>query len=239
MRPSLQLLLCAFWTAVAFYALSRPPRSPRSFPEQGDDPLPLRGVYNPNLAAALDQEDLRDFWQKPDQVLEALGPLEGLAVADIGCGEGYFTLRLLSLVGDTGKVYATDIQQEVLDTLERRIPEEYRSRVELIHSDAKGIGIPGRVDLILLVQVLGEVQQRGEFLRQIRELMHQNTRLAIIDSKHITDPDNGFTRPLNLRKLIEELNQAGFGLDPDYQQGQFDFLPKQFFFVFVLADMGP
>ncbi len=230
MKPLTQFLIFLLWIGFSFYWISRPPDMPDSFPESGGGRVPLRGIYNPNLAAALDQ-GLRDFWQKPDQVLEALGDLDGLKVADIGCGEGYFTLRLLELVGASGLVYATDIQDSVLRSLEDKIPPEYRGRVQLILSDSEHIGIPDKVDLILLVQVLGEVEQRESFLRQLSAIAHPETRLALIDSKHITDPDHGFTRPVNLTRLLEELNASGFVIDPEYDPSRLSFLPKQFFFV--------
>lgn len=230
MKPLTQFLICLLWIAFSFYWISRPPESPTPFPEPEGGQVPLRGIYNPDLAAALDQ-GLRDFWQKPDQVLEALDDLDGLKVADIGCGEGYFTLRLLELVGEGGLVYATDIQDSVLRSLEAKIPPEFRNRVQLILSNAEHIGIPDKVDLILLVQVLGEVENRESFLRQLKHITHPSTRLALIDSKHITDPTNGFTRPVNLTRLLEELRASGFIIDPDYESSKFKFLPKQFFFV--------
>lgn len=193
--------------------------------------MQTRALYNPELAAALDQ-GLRDFWQKPERVLDALGDLQGLVIADIGAGEGYFTLRLIDRVGETGHIYATDIQEDILTTLESRIPEYADSRVTTVLSSAHDIGIEGKVDLVLLIQVLGEVPNQREFLGQIREIMHDDSRLVVIDSKHITDPENGFTRPLNLNKLIRDMEAESFVFPDQYEMSRYAFLPKQYFLIF-------
>ena len=232
MKLTAQMMVCATWLLLVYYHISRPPEPPAAFPEN-DRSQPTRGVYNPELGANLDQS-LRDFWQKPDQVLEMLGDLAGLKVADIGCGEGYFTMRLLEMVGPEGKVYATDIQQELLDKLVTRVPRHFVPRIETILTGSDSLGITGTVDLILLVQVLGEVADRRGFLEQLRNIMNDDSRLALIDSKHITDMKNGFTRPLNLNRLMSELEQVGFELVPDYDPASFNFLPKQFYFVLQL-----
>lgn len=227
-----KILTCLLWVALVFYVLSHPPESPAPFHDQAQGAL--RAVYNPEIAAALDQ-DLRDFWQKPDQVLELLGNLTGLKIADIGCGEGYFTLRLLSLVGAQGEVFATDIQQEMLEILANKIPADLLDRVNLIQASTDDTGVPEPVDLILLIQVLGEIENQASFLGSLKRIMHHQTRLVVIDSKHVTDPVNGFTRPLNLHKLKKVFHGQGLVPHEGYNSLDLDFLPKQFFFVLRLA----
>lgn len=222
----------ALWIALGLLYMSRPPRTPEPFPDNLVGAA--RGSYNPLFAAALDS-NMRDYWQKPDQVLESLGDLTGLTVADIGCGEGYFTLPLLEKVGPEGQVFATDIRAEVLRELDARIPPEHHSRVRLIHADGQDTGVPQPVDLILLVQVFGEIEDQDQFLLSLLKIMDAETRLVMIDSKHITDTQSGFTRPRNLAELQRRLASHGLEPDPDYPPGAFDFLPKQFFFVLKRA----
>lgn len=227
----LPYLICGVWLTFAILRITVAPSVPSEVTTA--DPrqlIPNRNVYNPGMAAHLNQE-LRDYWQKPDRVLNELGNLEGLIVADIGCGEGYFTLPLLDRVGQHGKVLATDIQPEVLQTLDMRITNDRRDRVELILATSDDIGIAKTVDLILLVQVLAEVGDQRSFLKQLQGIMDDETRLVLIDSRHITDPATGYTRPLNLTRLLGELHELGFKLAPDYEAPRFQFLPKQFFFV--------
>ena len=218
-------MLALVWLGVVFFWLSQPPKSPPPFPSTGDNLIPSRSIYNPILAASLDQ-GLRDYWQKPGQVLAELGDLSGQHVADIGCGEGYFTLPLLELTRPDGEVLATDIQPELLAALSEKVPPEQRQRIRLIQSQPKDIGIREKVDWILVVQVLAEVEDQRAFLLQLRGIMDDHAKLAIIDSKHFTDPTTGYTRPLSLQKLKEDFETLGFRL-----VAQIDLLPKQFFFI--------
>lgn len=219
------ILICCLWTVIVFYCLNRPPESPEPFPRTSDDIIPRRTTYNPAWAEAFDQ-GMRDLWQKPDEVLEVLAPLDGLRVADIGCGEGYFTIPLLAMVGPSGRVYATDIQQELLDRLLQSTPSAYQERLTVIHSQERDLGISSRVDLVLLIQVLGEVEHQREFLGQIQQIMNPNARLVLIDSKHITDQQTGYSRPLSMNRLLSALQDVGF-----QRIQQYGFLPKQFFLV--------
>lgn len=230
MRYLPQAIGVIIWGVLVLLTISRPPQSPKPFPEPRGALLPVRSIYNPELAAKLDQ-NLRDYWQKPDRVLDALGDLDGLTVADVGCGEGYFTLRLLERVGPAGKVLATDIQDNLLRQLEQRVPEVFKSRIELILSEPDRVGIEEPVDVILLIQVLGEIEGQVAFLDQLQNIMHEGSRLILIDSKHITNPETGYTRPLDYDKLRAGLQKSGFRVSEDVQEGGADFLPKQFFFI--------
>ena len=59
----------------------------------------------------------RAFEEEPDKALDALGSLEGLTIADVGAGSGYFTVRLAARAGPKGRVYANDLQPEMLKML--------------------------------------------------------------------------------------------------------------------------
>ena len=66
----------------------------------------------------------REAWQKPDQVMDALHVAEGTDVADIGAGGGWFTIRLARRVGQSGKVFAVDVQRLMIEAIERRVQRE-------------------------------------------------------------------------------------------------------------------
>ena len=66
----------------------------------------------------------RDAWQRPDEVFQALGIGPGSAVADVGCGDGYFVSRLARRVGREGVVYAEDVDDEVLAKVRRKVDKE-------------------------------------------------------------------------------------------------------------------
>ncbi|CAM2010245.1 class I SAM-dependent methyltransferase [Acanthopleuribacter pedis] len=218
------------WSALVFAYLARPLPLPTPFPGSERQGERFRPLYNAELAAGVD-DDLRDFWQKPQRLLEQLKPFEGLVVADIGAGEGYFTKRLADRVGESGRVIATDISQAALDTLAANLDPDLADRVSLVLADADRLGFEQQVDQIWVVQVFGEIDDKGPFLQRLKAVMHDQSRLVIIDSKHITDPTNGFTRPINLNAIKQQFTAAGFELDPLYPITRFHFLPKQYCFV--------
>jgi len=222
------------WIGFEMVRINRPVPIPED-PAFHDDHLIIpRANFNPSLAVGYEEQN-RDIWQKPQQVLETLEPLEGLVVADIGCGEGYFTLSLLDLVGPEGKVIATDIREDMLLALEDKVPAEMQDRIELVLSDGTSLGFDQEVDLVLVIQVLGEVEQQVDFMQSIKQVMHGDSRLVLIDTRYVTDRDSGFTRPLNLTRLKERLKQLGFVPDPQHESAELNFLSRQFFLVLKRA----
>ena len=71
-------------------------------------------LFPPQDLGLLEGPD-RDAWQKPDQIMDALAIADGSAVADIGAGAGWFTIRMARRVGPNGIVYAQDVQRQALD----------------------------------------------------------------------------------------------------------------------------
>lgn len=90
----------------------------------------------------------RDAFQKPDQIMAALAFKPGECVADIGAGSGYFTVRIAQVVGPKGTVWALDIEQAMLDHIERRLKEEKLQNVRLLQLPPDDpqlpIGVPVR-----------------------------------------------------------------------------------------------
>lgn len=230
LRSKLFVLPALVWPFLVFAYLARPMPLPEAFPGSERQGERFRPLYNEELAAGLDH-DLRDFWQKPRQLLDQLEPLEGLRVADVGAGTGYFTLRLADRVGASGHIIATDISQSVLETLADRIETDHLDRISLVLADEDRLGIESRVDLVWVVQVYGEVDEKPAFLARLKAIMHPHSRLVIIDSKHLTDPQTGFTRPINLNAIQQQFSKAGLEIDPALPLSRFHFLPKQYCFV--------
>jgi tRNA A58 N-methylase Trm61 len=99
----------------------------------------------------------REEEERTDLLLEALKLHEGEVVADIGAGSGYFSWRMARLVGSTGKVFAVEIQQEMLDLLMKNMKKRGVSNVEPILGTITDPKLPaGTVDTILLVDVYHE-----------------------------------------------------------------------------------
>jgi ubiquinone/menaquinone biosynthesis C-methylase UbiE len=167
-------------------------------------------------AAWLDRAN-RDAVQEPEHVLDVLGVHEGQTVADVGCGSGYFTVHLAKRVGPRGRVYATDLQEEMLSLLASRLEAEKLTNVLSVHATDNDAKLPeGTLDLVLLVDVYHEVPRPVETLAQIRASLARGRergpgKLALVeyraeDPKVEIRPEHKTT----LDQLKRELTANGF-----------------------------
>ncbi len=189
----------------------------------------------PDIKQYLEQLDRpeRDQYQKPEQVVQALGLKEGMAVADLGAGSGYFTRRFVNAVTGAGKVYAIDVKQEMLaytkTSIERlRIP----STVEFILAKPDDPMLPsGSVDLIFLCNVYHHLEDRAKYFANVKPALKSGGRVAIVDFYHDTrSGDVGFPRRYLVARetVVSEMEKAGYRLLREHA-----FLPRQYFLEFV------
>jgi predicted methyltransferase len=100
----------------------------------------------------------RESEERPEEALDAIRIEKGMAVADVGAGVGYFTLRLARRVGATGAVYANDIQPEMLSRLQDRLDAEHITNVITVLGTQSDPKLPtGKLDVILMVDVYHEL----------------------------------------------------------------------------------
>ena len=110
----------------------------------------------------------REMEEEPDKALGLIGIEAGQTVADIGAGVGYFTLRMARLVGPAGRVYATDIQPEMLRLLRKRMERDGVDHIEPVLGTVEDPKLPaGRIDLALLVDVYHEFSEPQKMLAEI------------------------------------------------------------------------
>jgi ubiquinone/menaquinone biosynthesis C-methylase UbiE len=176
----------------------------------------------------------RDRWQQPDEVLRALIIARGARVADIGSGRGYFTFRFARAVGESGKVYAVDIDHEVLRAVRERAEREGVANIETIFAKTDDALLPaGGVDLIFLCNTYHHISNRVEYFRRVRAALAPRGRLAVIELRG----EGWFARraghSTTREALRTELEAAGFRLSQ-----QHDFLRSQHFLIFVATE-GP
>ena len=123
----------------------------------------------------------REQEEEPDRALDALGTLSGLSVADVGSGSGYFTVRLASRVGSKGRVYANDLQPEMLKMLAARLSRERVSNVTLVQGGIDNPRLPAdAIDLILMVDVYHEFSEPQKMLRAMRAALKVDGRLVLL-----------------------------------------------------------
>jgi precorrin-6B methylase 2 len=124
----------------------------------------------------------REFEEQPSKAISALGIKPGQVIADVGAGSGYYTIRLAKQVGPNGRVYATDIQPEMIVLLQRRLERERIENVELVQATETNPRLPeGRFDVILMVDVYHELSQPQEVLRRLRPALKPDGRLVLIE----------------------------------------------------------
>jgi predicted methyltransferase len=140
-------------------------------------------LFPPENLGLLESPD-RDAWQKPEQIMDALGIAEGSKVADIGIGSGWFTIRLARRVGPNGLVYAEDVQRQMLEATRRRVSREGLKNVETILGTETNPNLPPRtLDAILIVDTYPEVDDRVTFLRNLAAALKPNGRIGVVNYK--------------------------------------------------------
>jgi predicted methyltransferase len=140
-------------------------------------------LFPPENLGLLESPD-RDDWQRPEQIMDALGIAEGSKVADIGIGSGWFTIRLARRVGPNGLVYAEDVQRQMLEATRRRVSREGLKNVETILGTETNPNLPPRtLDAILIVDTYPEVDDRVTFLRNLASALKPNGRIGVVNYK--------------------------------------------------------
>ena len=134
----------------------------------------------------------RREWLPPADVLDALLPLEGKTVADIGAGTGYFTLPMAQLPGAPDVIYAVDIQPEMLSLLQNRLPGDAVEKVRLIEGSATHTTLPdASCDLLLLANIWHELDDTPAVIAECRRILKKQGTLAILDWRPDVDPQFG------------------------------------------------
>ena len=124
----------------------------------------------------------RDEEEAPDVALSVLKIPKGASVADIGAGSGYMTVKLAARVGPTGRVFANDVQPQMLDMLARRLARQRIANVTMVQGTGDDPKLPpSSVDLELMVDVYHELSQPQAMLRHLREALKPGGRLVLLE----------------------------------------------------------
>lgn len=168
----------------------------------------------------------RDAWQKPHQVIQALALAPDARVADLGAGTGYFSARLANML-PKGRVYAVDIEPDMVRFLRDRATREKLANLVAIQGTADDPRLPEKVHLILLVDVYHHIEGREAYFRKLRASLRAGGRVAIID--FTLDSPRG--PPVAARVAPDvvkaEMRAAGLALSAEHR-----FLPDQYFLIF-------
>ena len=141
-------------------------------------------LFPPQDLGLLEGPD-RDAYQRPDQIMDALLIGEGSTVADLGAGGGWFTVRLARRVGPNGRVYAEDIQPEMIGAIERRVEREGLQKVvKTVLGTPTDPKIPaGSLDAVLIVDAYHEMEQPVTLLRNVAKSLKPTGMIGIVNYK--------------------------------------------------------
>lgn len=140
------------------------------------------------VSARWSTEEARDRLNEAGQVMNLAGIKPGMTVADIGAGEGYYTVRLAQRVGAKGRVVAEDIVPEVRDALATRVVRERLDNVSV------RLGLPadprlpeGSFDRVLMVHMYHEIESPYEFLWRLRPSLTPDGQVVVVDANRATE----------------------------------------------------
>ena len=133
-------------------------------------------------------EEARDRLNEADNVMRRAGIKPGMTVADIGAGEGYYTIRLAQRVGDDGRVLAQDIIPQVRDALAERVTREALDNVSVKLGEPNDPKLPeGSFDRIFMVQMYHEIASPYEFLWRLRPALKTDGEVIVVDADRPTN----------------------------------------------------
>jgi ubiquinone/menaquinone biosynthesis C-methylase UbiE len=162
--------------AVLLLASCRAQPSAPQFPQAHRDVAPLVGD-------AFSTEDARDRLGEAEEVMQLAGTKAGMSVADVGAGEGYYTVRLARVVGPKGRVLAEDIVPDIRDALSDRIQRERLDNVAVKLGTPDNPMLPAQsFDRVFLVHMYHEVQSPYAFLWHLRDSVKPDGRVVVVDS---------------------------------------------------------
>ena len=145
----------------------------------------------PAIIGRLLDSDYRRKQQPPDKLIERSGIKEGMHVLEIGCGSGAYTTFVARAVGENGKVYALDIQPEMLAQLKNKLSKPYNkdiTNIELINKSAYELPFADNsLDLVYMITVLPEIPDKARALAEAKRVIKPGGILAVTEL--FPDPD--------------------------------------------------
>jgi arsenite methyltransferase len=174
----------------------------------------------------------RDRWQKPDEVVKAMGLKPGETVVDIGAGTGYFTRRFAAAVAPNGRAIGLDVELGMVEQMKKdaaaRGLKNYEARV--VKPDDAGLANDS-VDVIFLCDTFHHIENRPAYFRKLIPAFRPGGRLVIVDfHKRELPIGPPPAHKVSRAQIVTELREAGYKLVASR-----DFLPYQNFLEFAPA----
>ena len=202
-----------------------------------DCPLRKQGIKPHDLKPFEDTQKYIDFldrsdraiWQKPDAIIQELHLSGTEKIADVGAGSGYFTFRFARAL-PKGKVYAIDIEPEMLRHIHHKAMTESVNNVEVIKSTPDDPKVPAGVELVFVCDVIHHLKEQELWLKKLATQMKKGAHLVVIEFKEGDLPEGPPAAvKIPKKKLIAMITKNNFKLEMEKS----DFLPYQEFLIFI------
>ncbi len=169
----------------------------------------------------LAQSNRRDARVQPEKVMDVIGVKPGMVIGEAGAGRGYLTFKLSRRVGETGMIYANDIDRGVLQSINNRCKKENIKNIKTIVGEVEDPLFPvNELDMVVMIRAFHDFEKKVEWLKNTKKYMKSDATLVIIDGH-----DNH--TQLNKEKVQKMGEEAG------YQQVQYEtFLAEDYIYVF-------
>jgi ubiquinone/menaquinone biosynthesis C-methylase UbiE len=158
----------------------------------------------------------RDTWQKADLIVKQLNLKPGSVVADVGCHEGYMTVKLAKAVRTTGDVYAVDVDQGKLDKLRGHLASRRILQVIIVKGESDDPKLPlAALDAVLILDAYHEMKEHDKMLAHIKSSLKPGGRLVLCEPiarerRKLSRVEQERKHELGLSFAIADLRQAGF-----------------------------
>jgi ubiquinone/menaquinone biosynthesis C-methylase UbiE len=178
---------------------------------------------------AMLEDPQRDSYQKPDEVLMALDLKEGEVIADIGAGSGYFSSRFCRHIGERGRVYAVDINPDMIIHINRKIRDlGVKNLITILATPDDPLLLDSSVDRFFICDTWHHIENQAQYLKVLKRMLKPGGQIIMIDF-HKRELPVGPPLEMKIARedLVSQTESADFQL-----ARELTFLPYQYFLIF-------
>ena len=178
------------------------------------------------------QHSGRDSWHQPERIIDSLEIKPGMVIGEAGAGDGYFTFHLAKRVGNTGKIFANDIDRGALDDLEDRAEQENIKNISTLIGEVDDPLFPaGELDMIIMMRAFHDFTEPVAWMKNAASALKPGALMVIIDLD--TDKRGNWNNHfLTKEQVLDLMDKTDFELVKIY-----DFLERDLIFVFKLKEV--
>lgn len=151
------------------------------------------------------RNETRDRVEQPEKVMEATGVKPGMVIGEVGAGHGYFTFWLARGVGETGRIYANDIERSALSAIERTCADEKITNIETVLGTVEDPRFPqASLDMVFMVNAFHDLERPVELLANLLPSLKPGAIVVVMDRDpaKVSDPDRHFLTRAEVEETV-------------------------------------